>query len=82
MSETDSTWRRHADKILSRLFADGRTPTDREIRDAYPFGERAMWPYKVWLEEVRWFKAGCPDRPIRRPAAVALPGQEALPIPP
>lgn len=24
-----------------------------KLREAYPFGERAHWPYKVWLEEIR-----------------------------
>ena len=23
---------------------------EREIRAAYPFGERKRWPYKVWLK--------------------------------
>ena len=26
------------------------------VRAAYPFGQRSMFPYKVWLEEVRKFK--------------------------
>ena len=53
------TWRDYADEVLRPLFA-GREPTAQEIKDAYPFGERAMWPYKVWLQEVKWFKKGCP----------------------
>lgn len=24
-----------------------------KLREAYPFGDRAHWPYKVWLEEIR-----------------------------
>lgn len=32
-------------------------PTDtrerrKALRDAYPAGERAHWPYKVWLDEI------------------------------
>ena len=29
----------------------------RLIRKSYPFGERSMWPYKVWLAELRKVKA-------------------------
>jgi hypothetical protein len=25
----------------------------RALKDAYPFGQRAGWPYQVWLEEIR-----------------------------
>lgn len=25
----------------------------KAIRDAYPFGERAYWPYKAWCKAVR-----------------------------
>lgn len=25
----------------------------KALRESYPFGERAMWPYRVWLEERR-----------------------------
>jgi hypothetical protein len=37
----------------------------RALRDAYPFGERARWPYKVWCDEVRrWL--GLPRKPLRK----------------
>lgn len=29
----------------------------KAIRDAYPFGERAMHPYKMWLKEQRRYLA-------------------------
>lgn len=37
----------------------------RALREAYPFGERRAWPYKVWLAEVKR-QLG---HPLRRPAA-------------
>ena len=55
-----SHWRVYSDEVLAPLFADGRVPTAAEIRDAYPFGDRSMLPYKCWLMEVKWFRAGCP----------------------
>lgn len=68
-------WAYYADQALAPLFADGRSPTAKEIRDAYPFGERAYWPYKVWLRRVKWWRSG--GKPVRKPAE-PLPGQEAL----
>lgn len=73
----DNHWQRYADTVLSRLFEDG-TPSDAEIRDAYPFGPRRYWPYKIWLDRVCWFKDGCPAFGYRRPESAPLPGQEAL----
>ena len=73
------TWRDAADVVLRHLFLD-RLPTNQEIFAAYPFGMRHYWPYKVWLAQVRWWKAGCPVKshagPIRR--THPLPGQEVL----
>lgn len=74
-----SWWGKRSDDVLRPLFAEGKTPTDKELKAAYPFGQRAMWPYKVWLEHVAWWKAGCPDKSSkgRRPTR-PLPGQEAF----
>lgn len=38
----------------------------KAVSAAYPFGERRMYPYKVWLEEVR--RALEPAAPVMRPA--------------
>lgn len=50
------SWRESADRVLAPLFADGKEPTKQQIHDAYPFRERAMWPYRVWLKQVRLWK--------------------------
>ncbi len=51
------TWRDRADITLSTLFIVGHSaPTQQEVFDAYPFGERAYTPYKVWLEQVKRWK--------------------------
>lgn len=54
----DSSWRKYAAPIIAetiREMPDGATDKDlrRALRDAYPFGERKYWPYKVWCDEVR-----------------------------
>ena len=51
------SWRDIATPIVAQVLWDNREKTEKEIRkaikEAYPFGERRMWPYKVWLNEVR-----------------------------
>ena len=46
-------------KTLMACREDGKTPaeTAKAIDEAYPFGERAHHPYKVWLRERRLFFA-------------------------
>lgn len=39
----------HATLPADISFADRK----RAIRDAYPFGERAYWPYKAWCKAQR-----------------------------
>lgn len=80
MKLAPSPWRTISDRVLAPLFEGGREPTKRELRDAYPFGERKYWPYKIWLEEVHWFERGCPPKSRRKDARQnePLPGQKAL----
>jgi hypothetical protein len=51
------TWRFDAALIIERVLAETKGQPEaaikKALRDAYPFGERAMWPYKVWLSEIR-----------------------------
>ena len=60
------SWRDHANSVLAALWEqaaeESRAPTKQEIYDAYPYGMREYTPYKVWLEQVKWFQAGCPGR--------------------
>ena len=52
----DSHWRQRAREIIAPIFEKhGRQTTKdfyKEVRDAYPFGERKMHPYKIWLDEI------------------------------
>lgn len=52
-----NSWRGLAEPIISEVIArvgrDDEKALRDALRDAYPFGERAHWPYKVWGDEVR-----------------------------
>lgn len=49
------TWRDIAKPIISSVLATNAGADDktirRALRDAYPWGERAMHPYKIWCDE-------------------------------
>ena len=61
------TWRDDANKVIHKAIieigAETRTPADvdelfkRISKEYYPFGERLMWPYKVWLSAIQQCKA-------------------------
>lgn len=43
--------------ILVRIFRPGHPMPDRRtLLDAYPYGQRKYWPYKVWCRQVRAWK--------------------------
>jgi hypothetical protein len=54
-----SPWRAAAEYTVRKALAAAlergydRKQTQALIRSAYPFGERANYPYKVWLDTVR-----------------------------
>jgi hypothetical protein len=51
------TWREHCRPIIAKVLADNKGREEKEIRkalrDAYPYGQRAMHPYKIWCDEVK-----------------------------
>ena len=53
---TGSNWRNISYLTIQKVLADNPGKSQAELKKlisaAYPFGERKMWPYKVWLEEV------------------------------
>lgn len=64
------TWCDRADFVLSRLFNEGHfMPSPKEIFDAYPFGMREYFPYKVWLRQVKWWKTLTETGRIPQPKA-------------
>jgi len=51
------TWRQDCAPIISAVLAATKGQTEKEIkkalREAYPYGERAMHPYKIWCDEIK-----------------------------
>ncbi len=51
------TWRDAARPIIYRVLQANADKTEKEkraaLREAYPFGERAYHPYKIWLNEIQ-----------------------------
>lgn len=51
------TWRDRARPIIARVLAELNGEPEADIKAAlaaaYPFGERAMHPYKIWCDEIR-----------------------------
>ena len=38
--------------VMRRAEGQGEKEIKKALHDAYPFGEREMWPYKIWLDEI------------------------------
>jgi chaperonin GroEL (HSP60 family) len=51
------TWRESCSPIIAKVLADNKGKDEKEIRkalrNAYPFGVRAMHPYKIWCDEIK-----------------------------
>ena len=54
---TGSRWRDEAKRVIAVKLAKLHNQTyqakAKALRDAYPFGARRGWPYKMWLQEQR-----------------------------
>jgi hypothetical protein len=52
-----SHWRTTSRQIIAQVLKDNEGADEKVIRkaltDAYPFGQRAMHPYKIWLSEIQ-----------------------------
>lgn len=52
------TWRDKCAPLIARVIHEHQGEDEGAIRaalrEAYPFGERRMWPYKVWCSEVNY----------------------------
>jgi len=51
------TWRDSAGpkiaEVIARVGTEDPKALRKALREAYPYGERKYWPYKVWLSEIR-----------------------------
>lgn len=84
-----SPWRRESMKVIAAALASGRAAglegkaLEKHVSDAYPFHQRAMHPYKIWLHEfarqVRGSKKPFEARAKKGPKLVGeWPGQGKL----
>lgn len=52
-----NTWRDHCRPIIAEVIQRVGTEDPKALklalRKAYPYGERSMHPYKVWLSEIK-----------------------------
>lgn len=69
-----SRWREYARPIIARVLAETAGQDEKVIRralvEAYPFGERAMHPYKIWCDEVRRQRGRKPEREPEAPGGL------------
>lgn len=51
------TWRNDAAPIIAKVLKETEGKTEPEIKkalfDAYPYGQRSLHPYKIWLDEIK-----------------------------
>lgn len=77
-----SSWREYARPIIQAVLRETAGQSEREIRkaliEAYPFGERAMHPYKMWLKEIAVQRGRI--KPAKAPRKTEAAGQERLPL--
>lgn len=63
-----SRWRAKAREIVNRVLHETQGQDEatvrRALRDAYPFGPRRYWPYKVWLDEVQRQRGTKQQKPV------------------
>jgi hypothetical protein len=49
-------WREHAAPIITNVikeYGHDQKLLKTKLREAYPYGERAYHPYKIWCDEIR-----------------------------
>ena len=81
--ESRSRWRRHADAVIANVLDSlpaGASPEQKRAacNEAYPFGERAMLPYKHWLAALRSvFGGGQRKKKMARVLPMPAPQKDA-----
>lgn len=57
-----NSWEAESMQIIRNVLKDNEHSTESELKralkDAYPFGERKHWPYKIWCNCVKRALAG------------------------
>lgn len=73
----EKTWRDRARPIIAEVIGcfspgDDVKVIKKAVMATYPYGERAMWPYKVWCDETR--------RQLARLKRAPAPPHDTLPL--
>lgn len=65
----ESHWRITARQVIGRVIAQNPELSGERLRaavsDAYPFGPRAYYPYKIWLSEVNLQLGRLRPKPVK-----------------
>lgn len=82
MSQRASYWRTRVQPLVAKALQNAEGNSDkafkRALLEAYPFGRRTGWPYKVWLDEIRR-QRGLPRRTRGGGEALAKGGSAEAP---
>jgi hypothetical protein len=67
------SWGERAVRVINEVLKEHAGESEAQIlracRDEYPFGERSMHPYKIWLKKIALLKKLLRGEPLRKPAA-------------
>lgn len=75
------TWGDHSRKVITAALESGQKQglagkdLERHVQAQYPYGERAMWPYKAWCKAFNDLVMG---KGKRSKPTQDLPGQSKL----
>lgn len=65
----ESHWRLTARQVIGQVIAQNPELSGERLRaavsDAYPFGDRARHPYKIWLSEVSYQLGRVRPKPVK-----------------
>jgi len=75
-----SYWREISKPIIAEVLSRGLDPKKqkRALRKVYPFGERARYPYKIWLDEIKRQTGAKPPLGSHLKKEVVDPDQQKL----
>jgi hypothetical protein len=75
------SWREIAAPIISKVLRETegqpKPIVDKALFDAYPFGQRAYHPYKIWLDEIKRQRNGTSSSAPRKSDLDKLASWEA-----
>lgn len=64
-------------KVIAAVGTEDRKALRAALREAYPYGQRRYWPYKIWCDEIR--RQLGDKRPLgEREPIKPIPGQKEL----